>query len=167
MYLDPKISVLGFIVMFIIYYVVDSKKDAKFEKSIEKDKKKQMENYFEVRYFKKLYLFYIALSVPLSYIIVTNFTYRSNTYSVLGGMALIIGLFVLNFIYKSLILIVYDNGQITYYFAGVEKISGNINQVDREHTFVNLYSKVSANVWYNTCIGFSEKDKFFSIPKIW
>ncbi len=167
MYLDPKISVLGFIVLFIIYYVVDSKKDAKFERSIEKGKKKQMENYFEVRYFKKLYLFYIALSVPLSYIIVTNFTYRSNTYSVLGGMALIIGLFVLNFIYKSLISIIYDNGRITYYFAGVKKISGNINQADKEHTFVNIYSKVSANIWYNTCIGFSEKDKFFSSLKIW
>ncbi len=68
---------------------------------------------------------------------------------------------VILFVYKSCILIVYDHGQITRYFLGRERVSGNVKDIDPENTFSVFVSKISSDVYHNSCITFRNGDHMF------
>ncbi len=165
MYLDNKISWIGIILVFLAYYVEGVIRDKRFDEKIKNAETRQISYHFEVRYSKILYLFYVFLSIPLSFIISANLTYMSNTIGLTRGMALIIGGFFINFIYKSLILIVYDQGEITYYFAGIQRVRGNVNQLDMEYTASDYYGKVVSSKVHNSCIAFSKKERIIFYPE--
>ncbi len=76
-------------------------------------------------------------------------------------MAAFILFTVILFIYKSCILIVYDHGQITRYFAGRERATGNVNDIDPENTFSVSVSKISPDIYRTSRITFNNGEHIF------
>ncbi len=143
----------------VIFYIVLVKRDNMNDKKIEEYMKQEEEDYFEVRYSKKLYLFYIALAIPFSFVVCAP---HFKSYILLfSEMGVVVLFTVILFIYKSCILIVYDHGQITRYFAGRERLTGNVNDIDAKNTFSVFVSKISPDVSHNSCITFNDGSHMF------
>lgn len=162
MYFSEKYYyVFVFIVILMAYFINGVRRDNIFNKKLYDCMLEEEEEYFEVRYSKGLYLFYLILSIPLSLLAVSTLLWTDTLFFV--GIGGITGGFLLNFIYKSMVLIIYDHGNVSLYIGGRKKISGHIDEVDKEYTFSSVYG--GGKSFYTSCIGFNEKDKIFFVPE--
>ncbi len=162
MQFKPIYYIYLFVVMLIIYSLYYIKLVNKYEKNLKKYMKKKEENYFEVRYVKKLYFLNILVFIPpccLCIDVVLNSVSPLsfvNKYGLIISAALMLIIPLINYLYKVNTRIVYNYGQITYYLGDKLKVSGNIDDIDRKYTYVYQTKGTSTA---ESCIMFNSGEK--------
>ncbi len=147
-----KIGILSHVVVFLVLrFTLPSI----FEKKLEEEMKKPEPKYIELRYFLVFPLWWCIFTAYLGSPMLASIIKEAQISAVellflfIANIPFIIS--VIYLIYKALIKIVVDNGQITKYVAGRKKVSGNIYAANREQTYRKQADKNGLNGWNRIC----------------